>query len=117
MRKQPGKPFQNPFTRSVSAAQVEKRQAAEAMLSVQSTLFAALRHSYPDTRGDVAWLLCHATQAGHPKNAPSLAALASLSPEERAGLRETVAGLLERPKAASSEAWAGLVRRIVTVLT
>jgi hypothetical protein len=117
MRKQPGKPFQNPFTRSVSAAQVEKRHAAEAIASVQSTLFAALRSSYPDTRGDVAWCLCHATLAGHSKNAPSLAALASLSPEERAGLRATVMGLLERPKAASSAPWASLVRQIVTVLT
>ena len=117
MRKQPGKPFQNPFTRTATVAQVEKRQAAEALSSVQSTLFAVLRSSYPDTRGDVAWLLCHATMALHPKSAASLAALASLAPEERAGLRETVAGLLERPKATSSEAWAGLVRRIVTVLS
>jgi hypothetical protein len=110
----PGPPFQNPFNKTVSAEKKAKADMHAALKSLQSTLHFKLTKSYPYNHSEVAWVLVWSVQPSHVKSGPSLAALAALSSEERAGLRATVSELLERPK---SEVWDGIVRQIVQVLT
>ncbi len=109
--------MKNPFMFRPSASHVAKSESSRAMSSVQTSLFSRLGKSYPHTRGKVAWVLVWAGMPSNKHHAESLACLASVSPEELAGLRETVESCAQAQGREDDQAWQSLCAQILSRLS